>query len=373
MSDSDDRAGQQANPRQAQERRYSDKKRNMVTVRSLVGLFLWAVLLLVAFRFYGAVKFVILAGMGTAVLAAAVQPLADRMPGGQGVRAMLAMTVVLLTVAVVMGGVGMTVYPVIQQKVQQWPQIHQRADEGLQTFTRRIGMEDGVTVDELGKTAWQILTGGSSAGWLSNLIGGAIAAILGVIVVVVGAAYLLARPAGALSKPASRLLPPERQEPTRQAIEDLQPQFRWWLIGTLFSMGVIGVVFGLGYWIIGLEFALPLALFAALAQMVPTFGPLVTMLLSLLIAATQGPTQVVGVVVVYLVAQTLESYFLTPMVMKKAVKIPPIITLFTIILWGNIFGPAGLILAIPLDLTIWAFLKRHLVEEHQFQKERDGP
>lgn len=373
MSGNDEHAGKQSDSRDAQVHRYNDKNRHVVTVRSLVGLFLWAVLLLVAFRFYGAVKFVILAGIGTAVLAAAVQPLADRMPGGRGVRAMLAMAVVLLAVAVAVGAVGITVYPAIQQKVQQWPQIQQRADEGLRTFTRRIGMKDGLTVDELGKTAWQVLTGGASAGWLSNVIGGVITAVLGVVVVVVGAAYLLAKPQGALSGPASRLLPPDRQEPTRRAVEDLQPQYRWWLIGTLFSMGVIGVVFGLGYWIIGLEFALPLALFAALAQVVPTFGPLVTMLLSLLIAATQGTTQVVGVLAVYFFAQTLESYLLTPMVMKKAVKIPPTITLFTIILWGNIFGPIGLVLAIPLDLTIWAFLNRHLVKDHGYQEEHDGP
>ncbi len=145
----------------------------------------------------------------------------------------------------------------------------------------------------------------------------------------------------------------------------MQPQLRWWALGTAFSMVVIGPAFGLGLWIVGLEFALPLALFAALAQSVPTFGPMVTLLLALLVAATQSLTQVVGVIAVYVIIQSLESYVLTPLVMRQAVKIPPIVTLFTIILWGNIFGLAGLILAIPIDLTIWAFLKHHLIERHE--------
>jgi predicted PurR-regulated permease PerM len=57
------------------------------------------------------------------------------------------------------------------------------------------------------------------------------------------------------------------------------------------------------------------------------------------------------------------------MVMMRAVHIPPIVTLFTVIFWGNIFGVAGLILAVPIDLTIWAMLKHHIADFHR----RDDP
>jgi predicted PurR-regulated permease PerM len=127
-------------------------------------------------------------------------------------------------------------------------------------------------------------------------------------------------------------------------------------------MALIALASGLGFWLVGLEFALPLALFAGVAQSVPTFGPLLTLLLSLVVAATQGLPQVIGVVGVYIVVQSLESYVLTPLVMKRAVNVPPVVTLLTIILWGNVFGLAGLVLAIPIDLTIWAFLRNHIIE-----------
>ena len=79
-----------------------------------------------------------------------------------------------------------------------------------------------------------------------------------------------------------------------------------------------------------------------------------------LVAATQGSDTVLKVVLVWLVVQTLESYVVTPLVMKKAVAVPPLVTLFSVVFWGKLFGVAGLLLAIPLDLVIWSFA-RHLL------------
>ncbi len=340
-----------------------------VTVRALVGLFLWAVLLLVAFRFYNAVKFVVLGGMGAAVLAAAIQPLVNHLRGPMSLRAGAAMGAVVLVAAGALTGLGWLLYEPIRLNVERLPEIRRRANDGLQDFAATAGINGELTVEEAAGIAVKVLTGGEPSEWVPSVAGGVLTALLAVLVVVIGAAYLLARPSGSLSGPVSKLLPPDRAEATRRAVSSLQPQYRWWLVGTLFSMAVIGLIFGAGYWLIGLQFALPLAVFAAVAQVVPTFGPMVTLALSLLIAATQGTVQVLGVVGVYGVAQALESYVLTPMVMRQAVRIPPIVTLFTIILWGNVFGPGGLILAIPIDLTIWALLKHHLVEEPERREE----
>src|SRR5690606_18560946 len=77
-------------------------------------------------------------------------------------------------------------------------------------------------------------------------------------------------------------------------------------------------------------------------------------------ALTQGTSTAIGVAVVYLVIQGIESYALVPIVMKRAVMIPPVVTLFTVVLWGKVFGAAGLFLAIPLDLLVWSFADRFL-------------
>jgi predicted PurR-regulated permease PerM len=316
------------------------------------------------FDYFNATRFLLLGSMMAVALASGLQPIADRMPGPAAVRAVLAMALLLTVAAVVFGGLGYLLYEPVAGSIQDWPQTRDSINSHLQDIGQTFGVNGRLTLSELGDIAGKMFTGGSVSQWMANLAGGALSAVLAVIVVVIAAMYLLARQDGTLADKAVRLLPADRQLPTIDALNELRPQLRWWLIGTGFSMLVVGLIFGIGYVLLGLEFAIPLAIFAAIMQAVPTFGPMVTLLISLLIAVTQGPVQTAGVFVVYVVVQSVESYLLTPLVMRRAVCIPPVVTIFTIILWGNVFGVAGLVLAIPIDLTIWAFLKHHVLHRN---------
>ena len=342
----------------------------VVNVRSLVALALWALVVVVAFRYFGAVQFVVLGALMAAALASALQPVSDRLPGPASVRATLAVLAALVALGVVFFVLGWFMYEPLRNSVKNLPEFRRAADEGLRRIGASIGVSEELTIGRIVEAGGGILTGGSLASSAVNAADWALSALLAVLVVMVGAVYLLARPDGTLADKAVGLLPPARQAPTKRALEELRPKLRGWVVGTLFSMTVIGVITGCGYWVIGLRFALPLAVLAGLFQAVPTFGPLAAFALSLLVALPQGLTQIIGVAGVYLVVQLVESYFLTPMVMKKAVHIPPIVTLFTIILWGNLFGVAGMVLAIPIDLTIWSLLDQHVISRHREEAER---
>ncbi|MFP4107137.1 MAG: AI-2E family transporter [Phycisphaerae bacterium] len=335
-----------------------------VAVRSLVPIFLWAVLLILVLRYFSAVQFILFTFLAAAALSATLHPIVDRLPGPVPMRAIGALLAVVLVVSGILFLVGWAMYEPVQRSIENWPATEERINDALKVVSGWLGLAGDITFGELLSEAGGILTGESMTDWMSAVFGTVSGAALAVLVVFIAAAYLLSQPPDSLKKPLVAILPHAQQDPTMAALCDLSPQLRWWAIGTLFSMTVIGITFGLGFWIIGLEFALVLAVFAAVAQIVPTFGPLLTLIVALLVALTQGTFQVVGVFVVYVAAQGLESYLLTPLVMKKAVKIPPVITLFSVIFWGNLFGVPGLILAIPIDLTIWAFLKHHIVERH---------
>ncbi len=343
-----------------------------IRVRPFVGLALWALVAYLAFRYWAATRFVVLGGLASASLAALLRPLAERLPGRSELRAVLSVALLVVVAGGVLTGLGWALYDPIVSNVEQWPELRDQANAGLRDAASWLGVNGELSVDEVGQIALRIFIGESPGQWISDFAGSVITTIVSIVVIVIASIYLLARPPGSLSNPALELLPVERQEPTCRALEQVQPQLRWWVLGTLFSMTVVGVISGIGYWIIGLQFAFALALFAGVAQAVPTFGPMVTFLLSLLVAGTQGTQQLVGVIVVYLVVQSLESYILTPMVMMRAVRVPPVVTLFTIILWGNVFGLAGLLFAIPLDLVIWALLKHHLAAPHKQQEANSG-
>lgn len=135
-------------------------------------------------------------------------------------------------------------------------------------------------------------------------------------------------------------------------VHALDQKLRHWTFATMASMLVVGFASWAGLAIIGLQFAALLALLTGISEIVPTFGPLLAFTLAALVAATTGGAAVLGFVVVWVVVQGLESDVLLPLVMREAVRVPPLITLFTIVLWSHVLGVVGLLLALPLDLTL---------------------
>ncbi|HMB96529.1 MAG TPA: AI-2E family transporter, partial [Tepidisphaeraceae bacterium] len=202
------------------------------------------------------------------------------------------------------------------------------------------------------------------AGQGTGIVSGTAAVLVDLLIalafIFIGSMYILAEPPGQLTEPAIALLSPRHRLAMRSALSDLEPRLRWWLFGTLVGMTIVGLATGIGYKLVGLEIAIPLALLTGLLEIVPTVGPATGFIIALLFAAVQGKSQVAGVIVVYVIVQILEAYIILPLIMRRAVNVPPIVTLFSVVLWGKIFGIAGLLLAIPIDLTVWAFLKHFM-------------
>lgn len=343
-----------------------------VSVRSLFPIFIWIVIVSLLLRYLPAVQFMVLVFLSSAIIAALLRPVADRLPGSPNVQAVLSVGMLVILVAGVMFLLGWMLYTPLQGYVQQWPAMQDQINKFLQQHSGALGLPQAPTFLELIEQASQLLTGRSSGALVKELLGAVFTIIIGFLVVVVGAIYMISEPR--LMRPALKLLPPERQRRTYRMLYRLQPQLRWYVIGQAAGMVMVGIASAIGYLIVGLPFALPLAMFAAIAEIVPTFGPMITLLVAALVAATAGLGKVVGAVIVYAVVQTLESYVLVPVLMRKTVDIPPIVTLLTVVLWGNVFGPVGLILAVPIDLVIWGLLVEYVIRPHEEQaKEKNEP
>ncbi len=336
-----------------------------VAIQSFIPLFLWAILFVLLLRFFRALEVVLLGLLAAGAMASLLHPIVRILPGPRGLRAIMAVMAFLLVVITIVGLAAWQLYQPIAENLRQWPQIEEGANSVLRKISIRLGLEDLLTVRDLAGRVGSLLTGSAVSDWIGGLASALLGLLLAVLVAFIGGLYLLATTPERLLEPALGILPPNRQPPMRNAIRDLEPRLRAWFLGMVVGMATVGVTTGLGYWFIGLNFALGLALFATVAETVPTFGPFLTLVLALLVAASQGTTQVIGVLIVYAIVQALESYVLTPLIMREAAHIPPIISLLSILLWGNIFGLPGLILAIPIDLTIWTMLKHYIVLPHR--------
>lgn len=139
-------------------------------------------------------------------------------------------------------------------------------------------------------------------------------------------------------------LRPEASEVLNESVATLQS----WLSAQLISMSVVGILTGLGLWLIGIPLALVLGLIAGLLAFIPNVGPILAAIPGLLLAVPDGTNAVLMVLAVYLSVQTLESYVVTPLVQKEKVSLPPVLVISSQLIFGTLFGLIGLAMATPL-------------------------
>lgn len=152
--------------------------------------------------------------------------------------------------------------------------------------------------------------------------------------------------------------------------------------GYLYSRAILGLISMVAHWvaftIIGVPFALPLAVWVGLtSQFIPVVGTYLAGTLPLLIAVLDDPVSalwVLGVIVVY---QQIENYLLQPRITAHTVEIHPAIAFGTVIAGASILGPIGALLAVPAGATLQTFvstyIRRHeLVDEAAERRPRAG-
>lgn len=160
-----------------------------------------------------------------------------------------------------------------------------------------------------------------------------------------------------------QLVPESRRKRMGQVLDEVVTTLRWWLLGKLFSMVVIGSLTGVALWLLGLPFALALGIIAGLLEFVPFVGPVVTGVLAGLLAFVQSPQQALYVLLLYIGIQQFESNVLTPLVHRYTVSLAPALTLTAVLIMGALFGFIGILVATPLLAVIMVLVKLLYIEE----------
>lgn len=135
-----------------------------------------------------------------------------------------------------------------------------------------------------------------------------------------------------------------------EVFDKIENRMSAWFWGELVLMTVVGALTFIGLNLIGVRYALPLAIIAGLLEVVPNLGPTISTIPSFLVALTQSYFLGFSTIALYFIVQQLENHIIVPMVMKKAVGLNPIITLIALIIGGKVGGAVGVVLAIPFTL-----------------------
>lgn len=206
----------------------------------------------------------------------------------------------------------------------------------------------------------------SSAGELAAGLRGAFqvaAGLIGTFAVILFLGIYIAAEPGVYTGGLVRLVPRQRRTRASAILEELGETLGWWLIGRAFSMVVVGILVWLGLSLLGVKLAVTLGLLAGLLDFIPYIGPVIAAVPAIAIAFADGPQQAAYVALLYIAVQSGESYLLTPLVQRRAVSLPPALTLSAQILGGLFFGLLGVAMATPLAAAGIVLVRRLYVED----------
>lgn len=333
-------------------------------VRVAVGI-VAVVFLLLALAWRGlSVLLLAFAGVLFGVLLSGLTDLLRRRTGW---RRGIALGVVVLLLVALTVGVFWVASPSISRQFDQLAQSLPESFENLREWISQTQWGQWVLArtPELGDQ----LVGGRGAGMagdaLSRITGIAsstLAALSGLVIVLFLGLYLAAEP-GLYTGGVVRLVPKARRQRARQVLATLYETLEWWLVARFASMAVIGVLTWIGLAALGIPLAFLLAVLAAVLTFIPYLGPVLSALPPALLALTESPMKALWVVVLFLAIQTVESYLVTPLIERKAVRLPPALTVTAQVLITVVAGPIGLLLASPLVAVLMVLVQMLYVED----------
>ena len=241
-----------------------------------------------------------------------------------------------------------------QQEAQQQAQPQQKQKQPQQP-QKQEEEESGLRA-QLGKE----LRG--SFKFLFPIVTSVFGAIGGLVLVIFIAMYIGAAPR-LYREGVLHLVPHRNRDRAREVLETLGKTLRQWLVARLIAMVLIGAITGGALALLQVRGAAALGVLAGLLEFVPFFGPIASAVPALGIALLDSPQKALYVLILYLVMQQLEGNVITPLLLERRLDIPPVLTVVTVAALGVVFGVIGMLIAEPLLAAVLVTTKMLYVND----------
>jgi predicted PurR-regulated permease PerM len=193
---------------------------------------------------------------------------------------------------------------------------------------------------------------GSAFGTVFSVFGG----IVSFFAILVITFYLLVEE-NAVKRTSRAIVPDKYQHFFIQLVQKIQHKISSWLKAQIILSLLVGLLVYISLLILGVEYALILALVAFIGEFVPYLGPILAALPAVLVAFVDSPMKALFVVILFIVIQQAENHILVPKIMQRAVGLNPVISIAALLIGAKLAGLAGLILAIPVATAISVVIK----------------
>jgi predicted PurR-regulated permease PerM len=176
-----------------------------------------------------------------------------------------------------------------------------------------------------------------------------------------------------IKKAVILVLPQKRREEGRALIVDVENRLGSYVTGEVLLMIIIGIMSLIVYLLMGLPYALVLAIVAGLMEAVPLVGPGLGAIPAALVAYSVEPTLLFWVIAATLLIQQVENNLLVPRIMKRTVGVNPLVTLLALLALGSFFGIVGAVVAVPAAAITQLLFDRYVLDpEATVEREPGG-
>ncbi|MES2648238.1 MAG: AI-2E family transporter [Bacteroidota bacterium] len=284
------------------------------------------------------------------LLAMLFHPLTARMERKGLARGWAVFLSVLILVAAITG-VFFLIYTQVSGMAEDIPKMKQNASQYLTKVKAFISSTAGISTEKQQQMLEEQQSGGGSKA--ASQVAGFLGALSGVLVdtiLVLVYLFLLLFFRTQLQKAILAMVPAGGQQKAMHIIRQSVKVAGKYLSGLAIMIGMLWVMYGIGFSIVGVKNALFFAVLCGLLEIVPFVGNITGTAATMLMALSQGGGGgiVLGVLVVYLVVQFIQTYLIEPLVVGSEVSINPLFTIIVLVVGELIWGIPGMVVAIPM-------------------------
>ncbi len=323
----------------------------LTIAKILIALLLFFVLYIV--RDILAVLFISL------IFASALDPWVDWMQEKKIPRGVGVITIYLLLLGII-GSVVLLLIPPITTQITEltnsYPQITEKLSSGF-ALLKQYSLSDN-PVENFLRTKDNLPPGLAKAA--ENIISSAIDVFGGIFTffLILVVTFYMTVEEDSVKKVIWSIAPAKNQVYIMKLISRMQKKIGLWLRGQIILSLIIFILTYIGLSILGVQYALVLAMIAGLTEFIPYLGPMIAAIPAMFLAFTQGGGIFMAFVgILYYVIQLTENNIIVPKLMQKVVGLNPIVTLAVLMIGFKLAGIIGMVLSIPVATAINVFLK----------------
>lgn len=249
---------------------------------------------------------------------------------------------IVLVYTVVIAGIILLVIPILPFFISQVQALLKAIPTYVDSASQTLGIQ--VTKTQVSSLIAPLASAiGQNAFSITGKVFGGLFSILTIFIL----SFYMLIDRHRLGQTVEDLFPSNYRDKATLTIHLVEQKLGAWLRGQVVLSLVVGTITWISLTLLGIPFALPLAIMAGFLEIIPTLGPIIAAIPAVIVGLAISPVMALTVILVYTGIQIAENNILVPKIMEKAVGLNPVIIIVAILIGGNLFGVVGALLSIP--------------------------